>query len=265
MYFLIAIWGHERRVYAAVKFFLFTQAGGLLMLLSHPGPVLRPRPRHRRLHASTTRACSARPLPRPAALWLMLGFFAAFAVKLPAVPLHTWLPDAHTQAPTAGSVDPGRAAAQDRRVRPAPLRWCRCSPPPPCASRPSPWRWAWRHPLRRGAGLRADRPEAPGRLHQRQPHGLRAAGHLRLEPTGAAGRRDADDLPRPQHGRRCSSWPGCCRSACGTRELDRMGGLWAHDAAPGRRGDGSSPWPRWACPAWATSSPSSWSWSAPGG
>ena len=103
MYFLIAIWGHERRIYAAIKFFLFTQLSGLLMLVAilalyfvhDQAPASTP---------STTRELlGTHRSPRPA-LWLMLGFFAAFAVKLPVVPLHTWLPDAHTEAPTAGSV-----------------------------------------------------------------------------------------------------------------------------------------------------------------
>ncbi len=103
MYFLIAIWGHERRVYAAVKFFLFTQLSGLLMLVA----ILTLYFAH---HAATGvytfdyPALIGTPLAPHVALLVMLGFFAAFAVKLPMFPLHTWLPDAHTEAPTAGSV-----------------------------------------------------------------------------------------------------------------------------------------------------------------
>ena len=102
MYFLIALWGHERRVYAAIKFFLFTQIGGLLMLVA----ILALYFIHGRQTGSTFDYLRwlARPSRPDDATWLMLGFFAAFAVKLPAVPLHTWLPDAHTQAPTAGSL-----------------------------------------------------------------------------------------------------------------------------------------------------------------
>jgi NADH-quinone oxidoreductase subunit M len=103
MYFLIALWGHERRAYAAIKFFLFTQASGLLMLLAILGLYF--------AHAAETGvytfgypALLGTPLAPGTERWLMLGFFVAFAVKLPAVPLHTWLPDAHTEAPTAGSV-----------------------------------------------------------------------------------------------------------------------------------------------------------------
>jgi NADH-quinone oxidoreductase subunit M len=103
MYFLIGIWGHERRIYAAIKFFLFTQLSGLLMLAAIVALAV--------IHRQTTGAYSFDyesllnvPLAPTAASLLMLGFFAAFAVKLPAFPFHTWLPDAHTEAPTAGSV-----------------------------------------------------------------------------------------------------------------------------------------------------------------
>jgi NADH-quinone oxidoreductase subunit M len=103
MYFLIAIWGHERRVYAAVKFFIFTQLGGLLMLIA----ILALYFYH---HAATGvytfeyEQLLGTPLGGAAQMGIMLGFFIAFAVKLPMVPLHPWLPDAHTEAPTAGSV-----------------------------------------------------------------------------------------------------------------------------------------------------------------
>jgi NADH-quinone oxidoreductase subunit M len=103
MYFLIGIWGHERRIHAAVKFFIFTQASGLLLLLaivalafihqSHSGEL-----------TFDYMALLGTPLSEGTGMLLMLGFFTAFAVKLPVVPLHTWLPDAHTEAPTAGSV-----------------------------------------------------------------------------------------------------------------------------------------------------------------
>lgn len=103
MYFLIVIWGHERRVYAAVKFFLFTQCSGLLMLIA----ILALYFIHHQATGVYTFEYSellGTQLSSNAELWIMLGFFVAFAVKLPVVPLHTWLPDAHTEAPTAGSV-----------------------------------------------------------------------------------------------------------------------------------------------------------------
>jgi len=103
MYFLIAIYGHENRGYAAMKFFLFTQISGLLMLLAIVVLVYQ--------NYATSgvitfdyHALLEADIPADMAYWLMVGFFVAFVVKLPGVPFHTWLPDAHTQAPTAGSV-----------------------------------------------------------------------------------------------------------------------------------------------------------------
>jgi NADH-quinone oxidoreductase subunit M len=103
MYFLIGLWGHERRIYAATKFFLFTQLSGLLMLVA----IISLAVLHQRATGVFTfdyEALLNTPLSHQAARLLMLGFFVAFAVKLPAFPFHTWLPDAHTEAPTAGSV-----------------------------------------------------------------------------------------------------------------------------------------------------------------
>ncbi len=103
MYFIIALWGYERRVYAAVKFFIFTQIGGLLMLVAILALAFLNERATGTFTFDVTQLLGT-PMSSLAAFLLMLGFFAAFAVKLPAFPLHTWLPDAHTQAPTAGSV-----------------------------------------------------------------------------------------------------------------------------------------------------------------
>jgi NADH-quinone oxidoreductase subunit M len=100
MYFLIGMWGYERRIYAAMKFLLFTLVGSLLMLIAilalafaARGPL-----------TFDYRSLLNTPLSLSTQRLLFLGFFASFAVKVPLVPLHTWLPDAHTEAPTAGSV-----------------------------------------------------------------------------------------------------------------------------------------------------------------
>jgi NADH-quinone oxidoreductase subunit M len=103
MYLLIAIWGHEKKAYAAMKFFIFTQVSGLIMLLSIM--VLAWQGNVATGHYSFSYFdLLALQLESPTSYYLMLGFFLAFTVKLPAFPFHTWLPDAHTQAPTAGSV-----------------------------------------------------------------------------------------------------------------------------------------------------------------
>ena len=103
MYFLIGIWGHENRRYAAFKFFIFTQASGLLMLLSILGVYF--------IHGSSSGTYTfnyfellGTQFSPATGMWLMLGFLAAFIVKLPVVPFHSWLPDAHSEAPTAGSL-----------------------------------------------------------------------------------------------------------------------------------------------------------------
>ena len=98
MYFLIGMWGGERRVYAAIKFFIFTMSGSVLMLLA----IL-----YMGLQAGTfslPALIADRSSFAPVQLWLFLAFAAAFAIKVPMWPFHTWLPDAHVEAPTAGSV-----------------------------------------------------------------------------------------------------------------------------------------------------------------
>ena len=103
MFFLIGIWGHGRRVYSAVKFFLYTFFGSLLMLVAIISLYL--------MHGTQTgnysfalAALTRTAVPFGASLPLYGAFLFAFAIKFPLFPLHTWLPDAHTDAPTAGSV-----------------------------------------------------------------------------------------------------------------------------------------------------------------
>jgi NADH-quinone oxidoreductase subunit M len=100
MYFLIGIWGYERRIYAAVKFILYTMAGSVLMLIAiialawmHPaGPTF------------NLLELYGMELGWTAQMWFFLAFTLAFVIKVPLFPFHTWLPDAHVEAPTAGSV-----------------------------------------------------------------------------------------------------------------------------------------------------------------
>jgi NADH-quinone oxidoreductase subunit M len=103
MYFLIGIWGYDRRIYAAVKFILYTMAGSVLMLLGIIWLAY--------YHRLVTGVPSfdlvdlyALDVPGGPQTWLFLAFAVAFAIKVPLFPFHTWLPDAHVQAPTAGSV-----------------------------------------------------------------------------------------------------------------------------------------------------------------
>jgi len=108
MYFLIGVWGSDRRLYAAIKFFLYTLAGSVIMLLAILALYFN--------YAKTlpqgaigtfdipTLLAAAQQFPDGLKIWLFWGFFFAFAIKVPMFPFHTWLPDAHTEAPTAGSV-----------------------------------------------------------------------------------------------------------------------------------------------------------------
>lgn len=103
MYFLISIWGHENRIYASYKFFIYTQASGLLMFIAIIALYL--------IHGANTGVYTfdyqqliGTTLTPSIEMLLMAGFMIAFIVKLPAIPFHNWLPDAHTEAPTAGSL-----------------------------------------------------------------------------------------------------------------------------------------------------------------
>ena len=103
MYFIIGIWGGERRIYASLKFFIYTFVGSMIMLVAivylgieAGAPAGRP--------TFDYEAILALDLSRTASFWLFGAFFLAFAVKVPMFPFHTWLPDAHVEAPTAGSV-----------------------------------------------------------------------------------------------------------------------------------------------------------------
>lgn len=103
MYFLVALWGHENSLYAALKFFLYTVTGSLIMLVAILALYF--------VHGSQTGQYSfsyfdllGTQFDKDTAYWIMLGFFIGFGVKIPIFPIHSWLPDAHTEAPTAGSM-----------------------------------------------------------------------------------------------------------------------------------------------------------------
>src|SRR5258708_5877546 len=102
MYFIIGIWGHEKRVEAALKFFLYTRVGSLAVLLSILALYLGTNPHTFDLPT----IIAARPYlgAGVGASLVLLGFLVGFGIKLPVIPLHSWLPDAHTEAPTEGSV-----------------------------------------------------------------------------------------------------------------------------------------------------------------
>ena len=98
MYLLIGVWGGSRRIYAAVKFFLYTLAGSLLLLVAIIALYFAGG------HTFDIQALTAQTYSSTVQFWVFWAFFLAFAIKVPMFPFHTWLPDAHVEAPTAGSV-----------------------------------------------------------------------------------------------------------------------------------------------------------------
>lgn len=104
MYFLIGAWGHGERIFSAMKFFLYTMAASALMLVGIASLVILAAPDVGGLTFDVTRLAAGHNLGSTASTLIFLAFALAFAVKVPVFPVHTWLPDAHTEAPTAGSV-----------------------------------------------------------------------------------------------------------------------------------------------------------------
>src|SRR6202521_703759 len=104
MYFIIGIWGGERRIYASLKVFVYTMLPSLLMLVAIIYLGIHARTATGTPDFSYDHVLAVSNVPERAALWLFAAFFLAFAVKVPMFPFHTWLPDAHVEAPTAGSV-----------------------------------------------------------------------------------------------------------------------------------------------------------------
>ncbi len=201
MYFLISIWGHENRARAAIKFFLFTQARQPVDVRRDIDPVSPPRTSHGRVHLRLRTTARRRMCPASLAFWLMLGFFVGFAVKLPVFGLHTWLPDAHTEAPTAGSVllaglllKTGAYGLLRFALPLFPRESLQLAPLAMIAGDGG-------NPVWCVPGLRPVGRQTPGGVQQRQPSRLRASGHLRGKPSGPAGGCRGPAGARPEHGR----------------------------------------------------------------
>jgi NADH-quinone oxidoreductase subunit M len=153
LFLLIGVWGGPARVYAAVKFLLFTLSGSVLMLVGLIVLYLA----CGTLDFALLAERSAERLDPDLQAWVFAAFLAAFAVKVPMFPVHTWLPDAHTEAPTAGSVILAgvllKIDANARHLR-------------------------RRHRVCRLCDPDANGCQAPDCLFQREPHGFRDVGHL---------------------------------------------------------------------------------------
>ena len=220
MYFLIGIWGHERRIYAAVKFFLYTFAGSVLMLVAFL--VLY---KSAGLRSFDIPALVAAPVDPALQTWLFLACALAFAIKVPMWPFHTWLPDAHVEAPTAGSVILAGVLLKmggygflrlaiplfpDAAVRFAPLD-----------RRPR----RDRHRLRRARLAGAARPQEARRLLVGVPPRLRDARHRGLHAPRASPAPSTRCSTTASRRARSSSWSACSTTGATRALISEFGGL----------------------------------------
>ena len=226
MYFLIGIWGHERRIYAAIKFVLYTMAGSILMLVgiiwlyNLTGTL---RSAEDSASAAGRPACSRCTSQQE--MLLFLAFFVAFAIKVPLFPLHTWLPDAHVEAPTAGSVM--LAGVLLKMGTYGMIRFCLPLFPEcraPCCARDC-GAGDHRHHLRRAGRAGPAQSEKTRRLFQRQPPGLRrprASSRSTTSPCRARSTRCSLTASPPA---RSSCWSACSTTAATRSRSREFGGL----------------------------------------
>ena len=262
MYLIIGIWGGANRIYATIKFVLYTLVGSLLMLVAILATAFAYQAATRRLGGRVRlRGAPRRSRRRPASPTAsssprFLAFFLAFAIKVPMFPFHTWLPDAHVEAPTAGSVILAAVMLKLGALRLHPVRPAALPGRGPHVRAGDHRAEPDRDHLRRDRGPRPAGPQEARRLQLGQPHGLRHARHLRVQRAGHAGRDPPDGQPRPDHRRPVPARRRDLRAD--PRPDDREDGRPRRRrcrSTPSRSGSSSSPRP--GCPACPASSASS--------
>ena len=224
VYFLIGSFGGARRQYAAVKFLLFSLTGGLVMLVAvialyFAGPR---RPARASCSTNLTRAAASDPTTERL---LFLGFFFAFAIKAPMLPVHTWLPDAAAEAPPADAVL--LVGVLDKVGTFGMIRFC-LPLFPEAAQVGDPGGLVLAvdlDPVRRAARHRPDRHHAADRLHLGQPLRLHRAGHLRDDLARASPARRCTWSTTASPPRRCSSSAAMLIRRRGSKRIPDFGGL----------------------------------------
>ena len=199
MYFIIGVWGGPRKLYAAIKFFLYTLAGSVLMLLGILTLYLNytlPDGSHTFDLIELMKHAHSWPLHMQ--IWVFAAFAIGFAIKVPMFPFHTWLPDAHVEAPTAGSVILAGVLLENGHIRIHPLLAALAAR---CQLRSASGEGdglalAHRHRLRRARFPDAEGHEEADRLLFGEPSGFLHVGNLCLKSTRPARKRDPADQPR---------------------------------------------------------------------
>ncbi len=189
MFLIIGVWGGPRRVYASLKFFLYTFLGSVLMLLAIMAMYWQ---------AGTTDIPTLLHHPFPLALqtWAWFAFLASFAVKMPMWPFHTWLPDAHVEAPTAGSVILAAILSETGRLRLLALFAADVPGSDAASGAADLCAVGHRHRLHLAGRAGAGGHQEAHRLFVGGAYGFRHHGHFRRDGAGRRRRHFPDDLPR---------------------------------------------------------------------
>ena len=228
MYFLIGVWGSDRRLYAAIKFFLYTLVGSVIMLLGILALYFK-------AGGGTfdipTLLASASQFDTHTQVLLFWAFFFAFAIKVPMFPFHTWLPDAHTEAPTAGSVILAGVLLKMGTygfIRFSLAAAAAGSGGPPQNRHDHAGRFDDRHFVRRAGLHDAEGHEEADRLQLGQPPGILHAGNFRADAARAFRQRDAADQPRTFDRRAVLADRRALRTAAHALDLGIRRALHAH-------------------------------------